>query len=134
MSLNLTVHGNPTGHSGPAIYCQEFTRALTNEGVNISLSANSQINPRKVPKDLLPLLDNQGKEKDPLLSLETPMLWWKYMVYRRPFIGSIVFEGDRIPYDWGLACVQEEIDQIWCPSYHTASAVRETTLSVFEKA
>lgn len=129
MSLNLTVHGNPGGYSGPAIYCQEFLRALSKAGVNIALSSNSPIDQRKVPKDLWPLLENRGSEKDPLLSMETPLLWWKYMAYRRPFIGSIVFEGDAIPYGWGLACIQKEIDQIWCPSRHTASAVRETGIS-----
>lgn len=133
MSLNLTVHGNPTGHTGPAIYCQEFTRALSKAGVNVSLSANSPIDRRNVPKDLLPLLDNKGKENDPLLSLETPLLWWKYMAYRRPFIGSIVFEGDRVPYGWAVACVQEEIDQVWCPSFHTASAIRETATGALQK-
>jgi len=129
MSLNLTVHGNPSGHSGPAIYCQELTRALSEEGVNIALSANSPINHQHVPKDIIKLLDNPGKEKDPLLSLETPLLWWKYMAYRRPFIGSVVFEGDRIPYGWVLACTQQETDQIWCPSFHTASAVREGAIA-----
>ena len=112
MSLKLTIHGNPTGHSGPAIYCQELVRALSKEGVEISLSANSPIYRKEVPKDILPMLDNKGNKKDPLLSLEPPVLWWKYMADRRPIIGSIVFEGDYIPFDWGHACVQKEIDQI----------------------
>ncbi len=133
MSLNLTVHGNPMGHSGPAIFCQEFTRALSKAGVKVAISSNTPIDQRKVPKDLWQLLENKGSITDPLLSLETPMLWWKYMAYRRPFIGSIVFEGDCIPYGWGRACVQDEIDQVWCPSHHTASAVRETGISMLGK-
>lgn len=132
MSLNLTVHGDPMGYTGPAIYCQEFTRALSKAGVNIALSSNTPIDLRRVPKDLLPLFENKGSAKDPLLSMENPILWWKYMAYRRPFIGSIVFEGDCIPYGWGKACVQSEIDQIWCPSHHTASAIRETGISMLK--
>ena len=72
MSRKLTIHGNPTGHSGPAIYCQELSRALSKEEIEISLSSNSFVDRKFVPNDIQPMLDNKGNKKNPLLSLEPP--------------------------------------------------------------
>jgi glycosyltransferase involved in cell wall biosynthesis len=133
-SLKLSIHGNPSGYSGPAIHCQEFCRCLDKVGAEIKISGNTPINWRQVPVDIQAMEYPQVGDKPITISLESPIFWWRHLADRRKaFIGYIVFEGDMIPFEWATACIQDEVDEIWCPSNHTKYAILEGVRFFFNK-
>lgn len=124
--MNINFYGQPAGWSGPAEHCKGICRALKNEGFNVSLCTPQKDN---IEADIIPMVQRPKFSEAVTLTLDPPLHWWQFMAERREaLIGLIVFEGDRIPYEWAEAIRQPEINQIWVPSNHVKEAVKNRLL------
>ncbi len=124
--MKIQFYGFVHSHSGPAIHGQDFCRALSDEGCDVSIDSHIPKPNWIIGKDIERMFNKPNYDKAITLMLDPPAAWWQHMAERRKaLIGLMVFEGSCISYDWWDAMRQSEVDQIWCPSRHTYNSIQK---------
>ena len=124
--MKINIVGDFFGQTGYANHTRQFANAL-NKLVEVSMECQKPQNWVKyVNDDELKMLLRNTNDYDVRICITTPTYWKLFWNDDKPFIGVCVWEGDRIPMSWCKILLDNKVSQIWCPSSHTRTAIRNT--------
>lgn len=74
----------------------------------------------------LQIMLRDPEKADVNIMIGQPQHWRLYSNENKPFIGFLIWEGDKIPAYWIEYLLDENVKQIWVPSQHVKDAICNT--------
>ncbi|MCK5624952.1 glycosyltransferase [Candidatus Pacearchaeota archaeon] len=128
----LNIIGNYFGSDGYSSHTRQLANALNKlDNIEISMSTGKPHDwVRWVNDNELEMLKRNSEDCDINLMIAQPHFWTTHLCEDKPFIGFLVFEGDKIPKAWIEILVDERVTQVWVASNHTKNAIVNTVESL----
>lgn len=125
--VKLNLIGSFFGIDGYSVHTRSLANAIQDTGIEVSLTVQKPAGWEKNVSDQeLKMLMRDPLDSDMNLMIAPPYQWAPFLSDDKPFIGFVVWEGDRIPVGWLDTLLDERVTQIWVPSKHTYDAVLNT--------
>lgn len=126
--MKINIIGNYFGIDGFSNHTRQLAIALDKlKDVDISMICNrhqgweSQVNDQE-----LQIMLRDPEEANINIMIGQPQYWRLHSTENKPFIGFLVWEGDKIPEYWIPYLLDENVKQIWVPSMHVKQAMVNT--------
>ena len=125
--MKVNLYGSIWGCSGYANHTKHLVNALCDIGVDVSLQSQVPQGWERVVNDNELKMITKPIHMDGIdLMIDLPTNWKMVSSERQPFIGFLVWEGDKIPEYWIDYLLDDAVTQIWVPSQHTKKAIENT--------
>lgn len=123
--MQINVIGSYWGCDGFSNHTRQLALAIDRiEGVDISMTTQRpQGWEGTVTDQELQIMLRDPEKANINLMIAQPQQWRLYSNENKPFIGFLVFEGDKIPEYWIEYLMDENVKQIWVPSKHVEDAI-----------
>jgi len=118
--MKFNMVGQIAGWTGYSCHTRNCAKALLDKGIDLGIQTQ---NTKGVTGQRL--LDATKKLHKGAVTemIMFPEQWRFKLADRLKLVGYCVFEGDKLPLTWELACNEPEITEIWCPSKHVKDAI-----------
>ena len=123
--MQVNIIGNYFGIDGFSNHTRQLAVAMDKiKELDISMTCNKpQGWEANVTDQELQIILRDPEKADVNLMIGQPQHWRLYSNENKPFIGFLIWEGDKIPAYW-IECLQDiNISQIWIPSKHVENAI-----------
>ena len=123
----INIYGNIFGSSGYDMHTKGLANGLAEAGNDVCLITNKPAGWERVVNDReLGMLTKEIHKDGIDIMIGMPHSWKIVSSDRRPFIGFLVWEGDKIPIFWMPYLLDKSVLQIWVPSNHVRDAILNT--------
>lgn len=124
--MKVNIIGDYFGQTGYAIHTKNLALAL-NKLVPVTVTTNKFQGWVSVCNDEeYKMLGGNPDDCDINIMIGLPPYWSYYASKTKPFIGFLVWEGDKIPSSWIKCLLDKNVKQVWVPSEHTKQAIINT--------
>jgi len=122
----LNIIGTYFGQSGYDSHTRQLALAL-NKLCEVSISTQRPANWARLMEDNeFQMLIRNPNEAEVNLCIGLPYNWNSIMSDGKPFIGFVVWEGNKCPNSWLETFMDDRVDLIFVPSEHTKQAILNT--------